>query len=62
MGKSSAGKDTIYKILKNKLDVNTYVMYTTRPMREEEENGVDYNFISDEEMQEYINNKTKKER
>lgn len=57
IGKSSAGKDTIYKILKNQLDVNTYVMYTTRPMREEEENGVDYNFISDEEMQEYIDGK-----
>lgn len=57
MGKSSSGKDTIYKILKEKLDVNTYVMYTTRPMREEEINGVTYNFISSEEMQDYIDGK-----
>jgi guanylate kinase len=61
MGKSSSGKDTIYNILKQKLDVNTYVMYTTRPMREEETNGVTYNFISSEEMQEYLDGK-KKER
>lgn len=57
MGKSSSGKDTIYKILKQKLDVNTYVMYTTRPAREGEINGITYNFISNEEMGEYINNK-----
>ena len=57
MGKSSSGKDTIYKILKQQMDVNTYVMYTPRPMREEEVNGVTYNFISDKEMQEYIDNK-----
>ena len=57
MGKSSSGKDTIYKMLKEKLDVNTYVMYTTRPVREGEINGVTYNFISNEEMQEYIDEK-----
>ena len=33
MGKSSSGKDTIFNIIKNKLEVNTYVMYTTRPIR-----------------------------
>lgn len=57
MGKSSSGKDTIFKILKQQLDVNMYVMYTTRPMREEEINGITYNFITNEDMQEYINNK-----
>ena len=36
MGKSSSGKDTIFNIIKNKLEVNTYVMYTTRPIREGE--------------------------
>lgn len=54
MGKSSSGKDTIYNILKQKLNVNTYVMYTTRPMREEEVDGESYIFISQEEMQQYI--------
>lgn len=57
MGKSSSGKDTIFKILKEKLDVNVYVMYTTRPMREDEINGITYNFISNQEMQDYIDNK-----
>ncbi len=54
MGKSSSGKDTIYKILKEKIDINTYVMYTTRPMRNGEIQGETYNFISDEEMKNYI--------
>lgn len=57
MGKSSSGKDTIYKALKEKLDVNTYIMYTTRPMREDETDGVTYNFLSDEEMKDYLDGK-----
>lgn len=54
MGKSSVGKDTIYKILKNKLKINSYVMYTTRPIRDGEQDGVDYYYISDEKMEKYI--------
>lgn len=54
MGKSSSGKDTIYNILKQKLDVSTYVMYTTRPIRDGEVDGITYNFISQDEMQDYI--------
>ena len=57
MGKSSSGKDTIFKKLKEKLDVNTYVMYTTRPIREGEKEGVTYHYISDEKMQRYIDGK-----
>lgn len=59
MGKSSSGKDTIFNVLKEKLDVNTYVMYTTRPMREGEIDGETYNFISNENMKNYIEGKTK---
>lgn len=59
MGKSSSGKDTIYSILKQKIDVNTYVMYTTRPMREGEMDGVTYNFISTEEMKKFIDGENK---
>ena len=59
MGKSSSGKDTIYNILKQKMDVNTYVMYTTRPIRDGEIDGVTYNFISSEEMKEYIEGEKK---
>ena len=57
MGKSSSGKDTIFKKLKEKLDVDTYVMYTTRPIREGEKEGVTYHYISDEKMQRYIDGK-----
>ena len=55
IGKSSVGKDTIYKILKEKMDVVPYVLYTTRPIRNGEKDGVDYNFLSDEAMNNYIN-------
>lgn len=57
MGKSSSGKDTLFKLLKEKLDVNTYIMYTTRPMRDGEENGVTYYFISQAEMKKYLQGK-----
>ena len=53
MGKSSAGKDTIYKILKEKIDVKPYVLYTTRPIRTGEKNGIDYNYLTNEEMEQY---------
>lgn len=55
MGKSSTGKDTIYKRIKEQIDINTYILYTTRPIREGEKEGVDYHYISNEKMQELIN-------
>lgn len=61
MGKSSSGKDTIYKILKQNMDVSTYVPYTTRPKREDEIDGITYNFISDDEMHEYTHGKRSSE-
>ena len=54
MGKSSSGKDTIYNRLKKENAFGTYVSYTTRPKRDGEIEGVTYNFLSMEEMQEYI--------
>lgn len=53
MGKSATGKDTIYKKLKEKMDMNSYLLYTTRPMRQGEKDGVDYHFVTDEKMREY---------
>lgn len=49
MGKSSSGKDTIYKKLLDEKEFafKTLVPYTTRPMRSREKNGVDY-FFTDE--------------
>lgn len=57
MGKSASGKDTIYHKLKEKLNIASYVMYTTRPMREGEKEGLSYYFISYDDMQKYIENK-----
>lgn len=52
MGKSSSGKDTIYKrILEDKeLNLKNLVTYTTRPIREGEQNGVEYFFVGEEEL------------
>lgn len=53
LGKSSTGKDTIYKRIceDNTLSLNTIVLYTTRPIREGEEQGVTYNFVTEEEYE-----------
>lgn len=52
MGKSSSGKDTIYKkLIQNEtLALKNIVLYTTRPIRAGERNGVEYHFVSEEEM------------
>ena len=51
MGKSTSGKDTIYKklIADNELSLNKVVPYTTRPMRDGEKDGVQYFFKLEEE-------------
>ncbi len=50
-GKSSTGKDTVYKRLLSDKDLNLHqlVTYTTRPIREGEENGREYYFIDEVE-------------
>lgn len=50
-GKSSTGKDTIYKSLMEdgSLGLKGITMYTTRPMRAGEKNGEEYFFVSDDE-------------
>ena len=49
MGKSSTGKDTIYKRLlaQEILRLKRIVPYTTRPMREGEQEGVEYHFTDE---------------
>ena len=43
MGKSASGKDTIYKELRERIpELKTVVLYTTRPIRAGETNGVEY--------------------
>ena len=45
MGKSASGKDSLYQaILNARPELKTYVMYTTRPLREHETDGVSYHF------------------
>ena len=53
MGKSATGKDTIYKeILKQKeINLQTITPYTTRPIREGEQEGVEYHFVSVEQYE-----------
>lgn len=50
MGKSSSGKDTIYKELlkKEELQLKKIVLYTTRPVRAGERDGVQYHFVNEE--------------
>lgn len=53
MGKSATGKDTIYKELlqQKELSLCTITPYTTRPIREGEQEGVEYHFVSVEEYE-----------
>lgn len=50
MGKSSAGKDTIGNRLTAEYGFCTIVLYTTRPMREGEQEGREYHFVSEDVM------------
>ena len=52
MGKSASGKDTIYKrLLEQFPNIKTVTLYTTRPMREGEKEGVEYHFIGAEALE-----------
>ena len=53
MGKSACGKDTVYKQLlaDASLPLKTLIPYTTRPVRDGETNGVEYYFLTEEELQ-----------
>ena len=52
MGKSASGKDTIYKRLVKELpELGTVRMYTTRPIRDGETNGVEYIFTDEKQLQ-----------
>lgn len=50
MGKSSSGKDTIYKKLleQRQVKLQTIVPYTTRPIRAGEKDGVEYHFTDED--------------
>ena len=53
MGKSASGKDSIYKKIKETLpQLRPIVIYTTRPIREGEKEGVEYYFVDDTRLEE----------
>lgn len=54
MGKSSSGKDTLYKELKKEFPkLRTLTLYTTRPVREGERDGEEYFFVTKEVLDKY---------
>ena len=57
IGKSATGKDTIFqKLLENEsLALKPLVLYTTRPMRAGEEQGVQYHFTDEAGLKELQN-------
>lgn len=54
MGKSASGKDTVYKGLLERLPkLKKVVLYTTRPVRDGEKEGVEYYFTTKESLEEF---------
>ena len=56
IGKSSSGKDTVYKQLlqQNDFNLKELVLYTTRPIRSGETEGVEYHFVTEEQYQKLL--------
>lgn len=53
MGKSSSGKDSIFKEVKKRMpELKDIVLYTTRPIREGETDGVEYHFVNEDKLKE----------
>jgi len=54
MGKSASGKDTLYKEIRERCpELRTVTLYTTRPIRDGETDGVEYFFVTKEMLDEY---------
>lgn len=54
MGKSGSGKDTIYKYVKEQMpELKNIVIYTTRPIRSDEVDGVAYHFSDDTQLEKF---------
>ena len=58
MGKSASGKDSIFKELMHdkSLKLKNIVPYTTRPIRDGEQDGKDYIFCTEADVNEYSGN------
>ena len=55
VGASASGKDTIMNRLIKEFNVKPIISYTTRPIRDCEQEGREYHFITEEEF-ERVNN------
>ena len=56
VGKSSSGKDTLLKELKNQNLFKECISTTSRPIRINEKNNIDYMFITKDEFLDKIKN------
>ena len=54
VGKTSSGKDTVAKYISDKYGIPMVCSYTTRGMRDYEEDGVQHYFVSKERMKEIL--------
>lgn len=54
VGKTSSGKDTVAKYIRDTYSIPMVCSYTTRGMRDYEEDGVQHYFISKERMKEIL--------
>ena len=55
VGQTNSGKTTVAKLLEA-YGYKRIVTYTTRPKRQGERNGIDYNFVTDEKFKSMIKN------
>lgn len=55
MGKSASGKDKIYSRLSSDINLNLkrLILYTTRPIRADEEDGKNYHFTDEKKLKEF---------
>lgn len=54
MGKSASGKDSVYRELMKRFSFEKIIMYTTRPMRQGEKDGVQYYFTNEAQYQQFV--------
>nr|WP_028521450.1 guanylate kinase [Ruminococcus flavefaciens] len=54
MGKSSSGKDTIYRRILAETELTPVILYTTRPVREGEQDGREYHFVDEDRFREML--------
>ena len=50
VGPSGSGKTTLAQFVEKELGIKTMVSYTTRPKRDNETNGIEHHFVSDNQV------------